>query len=152
MAANGKSSKPGTVCSWKRIPPPLETACKIASTSPCVTRTEAAEAWERGTTAKMRRDSNSTKQQHMIRSSFTKLQTDRQSWCDSWCCRRERPVAVPPHDEPWPAASSRQELAACRQAGRSGRGHHDRHPDHALTRAVSSPEHSCLLQPSRFLL
>src|SRR5215471_5041878 len=82
----------------------------------------------------------------------TKLQTDRQSWCDSWCCRREHPTAVPPHDGPWPAASSRQELAAGWQAGRSGREQHDRHPDHALTRAVSSPEHSRLVHPSRFLL
>src|ERR1700693_5044346 len=69
MAARGKSSKPGTGCSWKMIPPPRP-ACKIASTSPFVTRPEAAEAWDRGTKANASRDSSRTKRQQETRKSF----------------------------------------------------------------------------------
>src|SRR6266571_4435942 len=70
MAARGKSAKPGTECSWKRIPPPLVQACKIASASPFVTRPEAAEAWDPGTRANATRDSRRMNRQYVTRNNF----------------------------------------------------------------------------------
>src|SRR6266568_5203509 len=55
------------------------------------------------------------------------------------------------HTVCWQAASSRRRLAASKVAGRSGRGHHDRHLDQARALVVSSPENSCPSQPSCLL-
>src|SRR5215469_3702885 len=82
----------------------------------------------------------------------SKLPPDRPSCWDGSGCRQVQPTARPPHAGPCPSASSRRALAAGSGARRSGRGHRDRPLHQAPAPAVSSPEHSCLLHTSRFLL
>ena len=70
---------------------------------------------------------------------------------DWWCCQPMRPMMAIPHALYWQAASSKRGLVASKEAGRSGRGHRDRHLLRFLARAVCSPEYACPFQPGCFL-